>query len=135
MASLSWSDRLSVGVPEMDQQHKRLVEMTNQLYDAMGMGKGDNVKSLVLNDLLTYTKVHFAAEERLMQKYAYPHFASHKRLHDELTGEVLQLKDKLQTGQMVASVTLANFLKDWLQKHITQEDRKYGQFICQTATV
>lgn len=135
MALLSWSDGLSVGVPEMDQQHKRLVEMTNQLYDAMGMGKGDNVKSVVLNDLLTYTKVHFAAEERLMQKHAYPHFASHKRLHDELTGQVLQLKDKLQTGQMVASVTLANFLKDWLQKHITQEDRKYGQFICQTATV
>lgn len=109
--------------------------MTNQLYDAMGMGKGDNVKNVVLNDLLTYTKVHFAAEERLMQRHAYPHFARHKQLHDELTEQVLQLKDKLQTGQMVASVTLANFLKDWLQKHITQEDRKYGQFICLTATV
>jgi hemerythrin len=135
MALLSWSDKLSVGVPEMDQQHRRLVDLINQLYDAMQMGKGDHVKSAVLNDLLTYTKVHFAAEERLMQKHAYPHLVSHKRLHDELTGQVLQLKDKLQTGQMVASVTLANFLKDWLQKHITQEDRKYGQFICQTATV
>lgn len=135
MALLTWSDRLSVGIREMDQQHKRLVELTNQLYDAMGVGKGDNVKSVVLNDLLTYTKVHFAAEERLMQKHAYPHFAGHKRLHDELSGQVFQLKERLQTGQMVASVTLANFLRDWLQNHITQEDRKYGQFICQTAAV
>jgi hemerythrin len=119
----------------MDQQHRRLVDLINQLYDAMGMGKGDSVKRVVLSDLLTYTKVHFAAEERLMQEHAYPHFASHKRLHDELTGQVLQLTDKLQAGQMVASVTLANFLKDWLQTHITQEDRKYGQFICQTAAV
>ena len=135
MALLNWNDSLSVGVPTMDQQHRRLVELTNQLYDAMGTGKGDEIKSAVLRDLLTYAQVHFAAEERLMQKHAYPHFASHKVLHDELTDQVLQLKQKLDAGQMVASVTLANFLKDWLQQHITQEDRKYGRFICQTAAV
>lgn len=130
MALLEWNDALSVGISEMDQQHKRLVELINQLYNAMGMGKGDDVKGTVLNDLVTYTKLHFAAEERLMQKYAYPHFAAHKQLHDELTGQVLRLKERLQAGQMVTSVTLGNFLKDWLQRHITQQDRKYGQFIC-----
>lgn len=135
MALLTWNDRLSVGIREMDQQHKRLVDLINQLYDAMGMGKGDNVKSVVLNDLLTYTRVHFAAEERLMEKHAYPHFARHKQLHDELTEQVLHLNERLETGQMVASVTLANFLRDWLQTHITQEDKKYGQFICQTVAV
>jgi len=70
-----------------------------------------------------------------MQKHAYPQFVGHKQLHNELTEQVLQLKEKLETGQMVASVTLANFLKDWLQTHIIQEDKKYGQFICQTVVV
>lgn len=133
MAMLAWTDKLSVGIREMDQQRQRLVDLTNPLYDAMGTGKGDNVKRVILNDLLTYAKVHFAAEERLMQKHAYPQFPAHKQLHDELTEQVLRLKEKLQTGQMVASVTLAHFLKDWLQMHITQEDRKYGRFICQTS--
>jgi len=51
MALLTWNDRLSVGIREMDEQHKILVELTNQLYDAMGTGQGDHVKSGVLNSL------------------------------------------------------------------------------------
>ena len=135
MALIEWSNALSVGVPEMDQQHKRLVDMLNQLYDAMGQGKGDDVKNAILNDLIMYTKVHFASEERLMQTYGYPDFAAHKRLHDDLTAKAVQLKQKLDTGQMVASVMLSSFLKDWLKKHINQMDKKYGQFICAGAGV
>jgi hemerythrin len=99
------------------------------------MGKRDNVKSVVLNDLPSYTKVHVAAEERLMQKRGYRCLASCRQLHDELAWEVLQFKAKLQMGQMVASITLTNFLKNWVQKHITQEDKKYAQFTYQTARV
>lgn len=130
MALITWNDTLSVGISEMDQQHRKLVDLVNQLYDAMGQGKGDNVKNAILNDLIMYTKVHFAAEERLMQKYGYPEFAAHKRLHDELTARAVQLKQKLDAGQMVASVTLSSFLRDWLKNHITRVDKKYGQFVC-----
>ncbi len=130
MALLQWSENLSVGVIEMDRQHKKLVDLVNHLYEAMAVGKGDDVKKEILTELATYTKVHFSTEERLMREYGYPQLTDHKRLHDELTNKVIQLNEKVQKGQMVPSVSLGNFLKDWLVQHIMEQDKKYGQFIC-----
>ena len=131
MALISWNDTFSVGISEMDTQHKRLVDMINQLYEAMSGGKGDNVLADILNGLVTYTRTHFAAEEKLMQKYGFPGFAQHKKLHDELTQKVTELNDKVRNGKMVPSVSLGSFLKDWLTRHIQQEDMQYGRFITQ----
>lgn len=131
MAFINWSDKLSVGVQQMDMQHKRLVELINELYEAMNSGKGNDVLEGVLNGLITYTKTHFKAEEQLMQQYGYPNFPGHKKLHDELTSRVVELNEKIKSGQVVTAVSVGNFLKDWLQNHIMIEDMKYGQFIAQ----
>lgn len=131
MAFINWSDKLSVGVQQMDMQHKRLVELINELYEAMNSGKGNDVLEGVLNGLITYTKTHFKAEEQLMQQYGYPNFPGHKKLHDELTSQVVELNEKIKSGQVVTAVSVGNFLKDWLQNHIMIEDMKYGQFIAQ----
>ena len=133
MASLQWSEDLSVGVVEMDRQHKRLVDLVNRLYEAMAAGRGDNIKMQILTELLTYTKVHFAAEERLMRECGYPQLTDHKCLHDQLTDKVIQLNEKVRNGQMVPSVSLGTFLKDWLVQHIIQQDKKYSQFVCAAA--
>ena len=129
MALLPWNEKLSVGVPAMDAQHKKLVALTNRLYDAMASGQGDDVKKDILAELVTYTRVHFVAEERLMREHGYPDFAAHKALHDELTAKVIELNEKVKEGRMVPSVSLSNFLKDWLVDHIVQQDKKYGACI------
>ena len=129
MALLQWSENLSVGVVEMDRQHQKLVELVNRLYQAMGEGKGDNLKKEILTELLTYTKIHFSAEERLMREHGYPQLADHKRLHDQLMDKVIQMNDKIRSGRMVPSVSLGTFLKDWLLTHILQQDKKYGAFV------
>jgi hemerythrin-like metal-binding protein len=130
MALLDWNDTLLIGVAEMDQQHQRWIDIINKLYDAMRQGKGDDVKRSILDELLAYTKVHFSAEERLMQEYGYPQLNEHRQLHESFTAEIVRFKAKLQAGRTVASVTLGSFLKGWLIKHVTQIDKKYGQFIC-----
>ncbi len=134
MAFINWSDKLSVGVQQMDMQHKRLVELINELYEAMNSGKGNDVLGGVLNGLITYTKTHFKAEEQLMQQYGYANFPGHKKLHDELTSQVVELNEKIKSGQAVTAVSVGYFLKDWLQNHIMIEDMKYGQFIAQYQT-
>ncbi len=133
MALLQWSEKLSVGVIEMDRQHRKLVDLVNRLYDAMASGQGDDIKKDILTELVMYTKVHFAAEERLMRECGYPQFAAHQVLHEQLTGKVQQLYEKVQAGQMVPSVSLSNFLKDWLVNHILQQDRKYAQYLVPAA--
>ena len=134
MAFMIWSDKLSVGVQQMDMQHKILVELVNELCEAIKSGKGNDVLGGVLNGLITYTKTHFKAEEKLMQQYGYPNFPGHKKLHDELTSQAVELNEKIKSGQAVTAVSVGNFLKDWLQNHIMIEDMKYGQFIAQHQT-
>jgi hemerythrin len=66
-----------------------------------------------------------------MQQYDYPDFSGHKKLHDELTSQAVELNEEVESGQAVTVVSVSNFLKDWIQNHIMSEDMKYAQFIAQ----
>jgi len=129
MACIRWNENLSVGIAQMDQQHKKLVDMVNRLYDAMNQGKGNETAASILGELVNYTKIHFAAEEQLMQKHHFPNFIAHKKIHDELTNKAVDLNQKIKNGEMVMAVSLSIFLKDWLQNHIMKEDKQYGNHI------
>ncbi|HSW02504.1 MAG TPA: bacteriohemerythrin [Sedimentisphaerales bacterium] len=133
MALVEWNEQLSVGVPEMDTQHKRLIEMINRLHGAMAKGEGAAILKTIVNELVTYTKVHFASEERLLASRQYPGLAAHKQLHEHFTAKVMEMHEKIQAGKMVTSVGVGNFLKDWLIRHIQQEDKQYGRHLCGAA--
>lgn len=128
MALISWNDNLSVKVTEFDLQHKKLIGMVNDLHSAMGAGKGRETMGTVLTGLIDYTVNHFAAEEKLMQKYGYPDFSKHKAEHDVLSRQVADIMAKFKEGKTIVTVELMNFLKDWLTKHIQGTDRQYGSF-------
>jgi hemerythrin len=129
MALISWNQDLSVQVAQFDNQHKELVGLVNELHDAMASGKGNTVLGKTLAKLIDYTKTHFAAEEKLMKQHSYPGYLSHKMEHDTLTRKALEIKTTFDSGKMVMSVELMNFLKDWLTKHIKGVDKKYGPFL------
>ena len=128
MALITWSDSLSVKVKQFDDQHKKLVDMVNQLFDAMKTGKGNQVMGDILKQLIAYTQTHFAAEERLLKQYAYPDFEAHKKEHNALVVQVLDLQKQFQEGKAVLTQNVMTFLRDWLSKHIQGDDRKYGVF-------
>ena len=125
MALIEWTQKLSVGVPEMDEQHKKLVELINRLHEAMRKGEGPSVIKAVLNELVTYIKVHFAAEERMLASREYPGLAAQKRMHKVFTDKVAEMNQKVQSGAMLSSITVSSFLQDWLVNHIQNEDKKY----------
>lgn len=128
MALITWSDSLSVKVKQFDDQHKKLVDMVNQLFDAMKSGKGSQVMGDILKQLIAYTQTHFAAEERLMTQYAYPDYEAHKKEHNALVMQVLDLQKQFQEGKPVLTQNIMTFLRDWLSKHIQGDDKKYGIF-------
>ena len=129
MAFFAWKDAYSVGVPEIDAQHRRLFSLADELNTAMNSGKGKDVLDAVLQNLITYTKTHFAAEERLMLSCGYRELAVHKAQHDEMTKKVLELQKEFKAGKLLITIEVMEFLSTWLRQHIGGSDRKYVPYV------
>ncbi|MGB6945719.1 MAG: bacteriohemerythrin [Bryobacteraceae bacterium] len=126
---VSWNDTWLVGVQEVDAQHKHLVSLLNQLHEAMSQGHGKDVLGPILDSLVRYTQVHFAAEERMMQQSNYPDIVNHKREHEALTQKVLDFQKNFTDGRIAMGIEVMQFLSTWLQGHIRGTDKKYVPFM------
>jgi hemerythrin len=124
-----WNDSYSVHVASVDAQHKNLFRMAAELHQAMLAGKAKGILAQLLDQLVKYTVVHFAHEERLMQEASYPQLAAHKAQHVDLTRKVLQFQKDFVEGRATMSIDLLNFLKDWLRHHIMESDQKYTPYL------
>jgi len=129
MPLISWNDNYSVKVKQFDDQHKKLIDMLNELHDAMKVGKGKDVLEKILAGLIQYTNTHFAAEERLMKLHNYPDYEQHKKEHNLLVLQVLDVQKKYHEGSAVLAQSVITFLKDWLKNHIQGVDKNYGPFL------
>ena len=129
MAYLDWSDSYSVGIKKIDLEHQKLVAFLNELYDAMQGGKGKDVLGKVLENMVAYTKTHFATEERLMAQHKFPEYEEHKAVHEKMASKVLELNQQYQSGALNSPIQITNFLKNWLSKHINETDKKYGPYL------
>ena len=125
MALLQWDEQFSVSVPELDQEHQKLVAMINKLHDAMKSGQGKDTLPQVINDLADYALKHFAHEEQLMEKCGYPDLARHKAAHAEFALQVTGYIEQAHDGTLHA-MALMKVLQEWLVNHIMQVDKKYG---------
>jgi len=124
---MAWNEKMSVGVKQLDTDHQKLVDMVNKLYDGISSGKGKASLGPVLDDLIGYTKTHFAREEAFFAKSGYPIAIAHKKEHDDLTKQVIDLQAKYMAGaDGVLTLHVMNFLKNWLITHIQGSDKKYG---------
>lgn len=129
MSLIIWNESYSVGVPEIDKQHKKLVELANRTHDAMLSGNiGQELKQVVA-ELITYTVEHFASEEELMTRYRYPRAAEHKRRHAAMAVHVTELQQQIEAGKASGPLQLKSFLRDWLMKHIQETDRQFGAYV------
>ncbi|QSI77826.1 MULTISPECIES: bacteriohemerythrin [Niveibacterium] len=123
-----WSDDFSVGIEEIDAQHKELVDLLNQLHEAIHEHHGRDTSRAILDKLADYTRTHFAVEESLMRVSNYPEFAQHKQNHEDLIAQVHALQEKLDSGQAAITFELLHFLKVWLTRHINEADKRFGAF-------
>lgn len=123
---VEWSDVLSVGIEEIDEQHRVLVGLVNQMHDAIHEKHGSAVVNEILGKLAEYTRIHFAVEESLMRILGYPDYEDHKAQHEGLLHTVVDLQQKVESGKTAIGFELMHFLKLWLTKHIMESDQKYS---------
>ena len=129
MKDLIWDDSLSVQIQEIDEDHRRLVDLFNILSHSVEEGDTRNYIDAVLDELISCTVWHFRHEERLMLKYSYDGFLEHKNEHQELIESAKALQQKFQ--QKSESLTSANikFMEHWLTGHILGTDMALGEFL------
>lgn len=128
---LKWSDELSIGVAEVDRQHRELIEHLNSLIEACNKGKGKEVVGDLMRFLDEYIVAHFRAEEELQRRYAYPSYEQHKDQHEEFLKSFQALKE--QYGASGATLPLVISINrtvvGWLIDHVSKTDRAMGVYL------
>jgi len=128
MTLINWKDEFSVGIREVDDQHKILIDLLNVLFDAMKKGKGRSIVDTILQELADYTVYHFGTEQRLFREYAYPDAEAHREEHDAFAKKVIDFQVAHKKGNHMLTVDVLDYLTDWLKQHILKSDKKFGVY-------
>lgn len=124
MQDIVWSDRFSVGIPSMDDQHQRLIALINALNAPSHTGLAFDT----IMGMLDYASIHFRAEEDLLRNAEYPELAEQQRQHTAFLDEAMAFAQMdLRAPDICARLTA--YLTAWLTRHILEEDMKYSRII------
>lgn len=123
---IQWSSSYSVGIAEMDNQHRKLIDMINDLHAALKKGAGQSVLGDIFARLLTYVDYHFKLEEQTMAKAKFKGLQAHQKVHQDFVNKVVDMQKRWLDGDFALIHDLMNLLQTWLIEHITRMDKQYG---------
>ena len=129
---VEWNERYSVGIPKIDEQHKELLRLTNELYASCLKDNDEEAKAhfkSTVGAIVNYVSEHFGAEERLLQRINYPWYAKHKQEHDNFVKKVLEQVKEFSEGKSFVPNNFVRYLKDWILSHIAMSDKQYSEYI------
>lgn len=133
MGVIQWNAELETGIEAMDEQHRRLIEIYNELYAAMMRGKAHKHMHETLDALISYTELHFQAEEAYMESVGFEDRERHAVEHRQLLDKVKLFQRKLALDQERITKPVMKFLEFWLRSHIQGKDMEYARAAAGTA--
>ena len=133
---VTWSERLSCGIKLIDDQHKGLVELVNDMFNH---ATGNSIQeqdyfNIVIQEVVKYVKVHFATEEKIMIATNFSGYAEHKKAHDSFILTVVDNINDYKAGKRLTLSTFTKFLKEWVLSHIAMMDKQYFEYFKKIAT-
>ena len=126
---VTWKEEYSVGIKSIDTDHKKLLQLINRLQTSSIYQTGEAFDKEALDELIAYTKFHFAREEKMMEENGYPDFDAHKQQHINMTDQVVQKIKEYEDDHEKTIEDLLDYLKNWLINHINGTDKKYSAFL------
>jgi hemerythrin len=124
-----WTEAFSVNIAVLDQQHQQLIETVNELDQALRKGEGKAALDPVLDKLVEYAVVHFAAEESLMEQHNFPGLFTHRTQHEEFRKRLAEYLEAHKAGKPGVPVSLLFFMEGWLKEHLQKTDKLYSAFL------
>jgi hemerythrin len=128
---VEWDDKYAIGIPLIDDQHKKLIEMTNTLYKGClgGPATAEAYFREAILGTVDYVKYHFATEEKLLEQVQYPGLGEHKKQHQGFVLKILEEVQNFHQGKKFVPNTFVRYLKDWILSHIALVDTQYAAYI------
>jgi len=126
---ITWNEKQATGHSGMDQGHQRLVVLINQLAAAMENNKSREFCSNALEQLILAIRIHFLAEDQLMDRIRYPQAKEHKALHATLVKDVLAIKASYDAAETAELVSLPVVLGSWLEHDVIAADKALADFV------
>ena len=124
--AIEWNEEVRVGIERFDDDHKRLVQMINELFAACYADRGSGIVAETLSRLIDYAGYHFKREEDLMEEHGYPDLETHRAEHKSFAERVVALQNV--AGSDDVSIDLLDFLGTWLETHLLDVDKQYTAF-------
>lgn len=122
---IHWKSTYELGIKEIDQHHKKLIDLINMAYDSYIINMQGETTQQVTDELIDYAFVHFKFEERYFEKFSYEHTEEHLMEHKFFINRVHQLQSDWNNGTLQKKQEVVDFLKKWLEHHILNSDKKY----------
>lgn len=126
MQPFEWRDESSVGIPELDAQHRHLIELLGELVRCPHSGENGGFAPTALKEVNRYAEQHLQREELVLRVRGYPGYTEHKAEHDAYRKKVASLQ--VHSGRRDLSVRIVNFLTEWWRFHIRISDQRYARY-------
>jgi hemerythrin-like metal-binding protein len=126
---IEWQDEYSVGVKELDDQHKNILNIINTLLVDQRDNYDDNKLSEAISSMIHYAYVHFATEEQYLAQANFPGIKQHVLEHVDFIMKTLELSFKTRERTMDSRQELLKYLKGWFSSHVLGMDRLYIPYI------
>jgi hemerythrin-like metal-binding protein len=126
---VEWDDNLSVGIDAIDEQHRYLVDLINDLYEVVSKKSGAREVARLIKATDAYAKVHFRAEEQMMKHYGYPGIQQQEQQHHAFEAKIREFYQELHDNPLVAQFDALSYLRNWLIQHIRVEDAKLRSLV------
>ena len=121
---IEWKKEFELGVPEIDSEHRELIELINSTYAALQAQRGSSNIMAFLGEIFAKISAHFALEESIMRKYRYDGYLEHKHEHERLLDDIRDIMDDYEDGVMPSEDELSRRLTDWFSEHFRTQDAR-----------
>ncbi len=125
---IKWTPEYKMNIPEIDKEHYSLFEKLNEFYQGLEDGSSKERLGQLIKGLLDYAKNHFSNEEKYMESIGFPDIDKHREEHKAFIKKASGFYDKYQSGKLILSLEVTNFIKEWITHHIKSEDKQYAIF-------
>lgn len=124
-----WDESLNIGIDTIDEQHRYLVDLINDLFEVVSKKKGTREVARLIKATDAYAKVHFRAEELMMQRYGYTGLHRQEQQHHAFETKIREFYEELHDNPLVAQFDVLSYLRDWLIQHIRVEDMQLRSLV------